>query len=76
MQTRILVVWFSCSTYNTEEFKIVHSIKYPAPVLSIGLSSDDNTLIAGMSNGTCNGSKQGLCQSDLQILQPVSQETV
>jgi U3 small nucleolar RNA-associated protein 15 len=31
------------SVRYTEEFKIVHSIKYPAPVLSIGLSSDDTT---------------------------------
>ncbi|TPX33252.1 hypothetical protein SmJEL517_g03845 [Synchytrium microbalum] len=37
--------------YNLQDYKVVHSIKYPAPILSIGLSPDDTRLVVGMNNG-------------------------
>ncbi|KAI8992653.1 WD40-repeat-containing domain protein [Pilobolus umbonatus] len=37
--------------YDVQDYKVVHSIKYPAPILSVGLSPDDTHLAAGMSNG-------------------------
>ncbi|KAI8366834.1 WD40-repeat-containing domain protein [Radiomyces spectabilis] len=37
--------------YNVEDYKVVHSVKYPAPVLSVALSPDDSHLVVGMANG-------------------------
>ncbi|KZT41148.1 WD40 repeat-like protein [Sistotremastrum suecicum HHB10207 ss-3] len=38
--------------YDTETYKVVHSMRYPAPILCLGLSPDDTHLVAGMSDGT------------------------
>lgn len=37
--------------YDVQDYKVVHSVKYPAPILSVGLSPDDTHLAAGMANG-------------------------
>ncbi|KAI7863330.1 WD40-repeat-containing domain protein [Spinellus fusiger] len=37
--------------YNVEDYKVVYSVKYPAPVLSVALSPNDTHLVAGMANG-------------------------
>ncbi|KAK9712599.1 U3 small nucleolar RNA-associated protein 15 [Basidiobolus ranarum] len=37
--------------YNVQDYKVVHSVKYPAPILSIALSPDDTHLVAGMASG-------------------------
>ncbi|KAI9010407.1 WD40-repeat-containing domain protein [Phycomyces nitens] len=37
--------------YNVQDYKVVHSVKYPAPVLSVALSPNDTHLVAGMANG-------------------------
>ncbi|KAJ3179051.1 snoRNA-binding rRNA-processing protein [Gaertneriomyces sp. JEL0708] len=37
--------------YSTRDFKVVHNIKYPAPVQSIGVSPDDTHLVVGMNSG-------------------------
>ncbi|KAI8823023.1 WD40-repeat-containing domain protein [Fimicolochytrium jonesii] len=37
--------------YSLRDYKVVHSIKYPAPVQSIGVSPDDTHLVVGMNNG-------------------------
>ncbi|KAI9199294.1 WD40-repeat-containing domain protein [Polychytrium aggregatum] len=37
--------------YNVQDYKITHSVKYPAPILSIGLSPDDTHLVVGMTSG-------------------------
>jgi len=37
--------------YNVEDYKVVHSVKYPAPLLCVGISPDDTHLVAGMANG-------------------------
>ncbi|KAI9318662.1 WD40-repeat-containing domain protein [Dichotomocladium elegans] len=37
--------------FNVQDYKVVHSIKYSAPVMSVGLSPDDTHLVAGMANG-------------------------
>ncbi|KAI8970331.1 WD40-repeat-containing domain protein [Mycotypha africana] len=36
--------------FNVQDYKVVHSVKYPAPILSVALSPDDTHLAAGMSN--------------------------
>ncbi|KAI8149626.1 WD40-repeat-containing domain protein [Fennellomyces sp. T-0311] len=37
--------------HNVQDYKVVHSFKYPAPVMSVALSPDDSHLVAGMANG-------------------------
>ncbi|KAF9903291.1 snoRNA-binding rRNA-processing protein [Lobosporangium transversale] len=37
--------------YNVQDYSVVHSVKYPAPVLSVALSPDDTHLVAGMAGG-------------------------
>ncbi|CCG83675.1 protein of unknown function [Taphrina deformans PYCC 5710] len=37
--------------YDTTEWKVLHSVKYPHPILSTGISQDDKHLVVGMSNG-------------------------
>ncbi|CAO3587582.1 unnamed protein product [Absidia cylindrospora] len=37
--------------YNVEDYKVVHSMKYPAPILSVGISPDDTHIAVGMANG-------------------------
>ncbi|KAI9251965.1 WD40-repeat-containing domain protein [Sporodiniella umbellata] len=37
--------------FDVQDYKVVHSVKYPAPILSVGLSPDDTHLAAGMANG-------------------------
>ncbi|KAI9304399.1 WD40-repeat-containing domain protein [Cunninghamella echinulata] len=37
--------------YNVQDYRIVHSVKYPAPILSVGLSPDNTHLAVGMANG-------------------------
>lgn len=38
--------------YDLTDFKVAHSVKYPAPVLSIGMSPNDTHLVVGMANGS------------------------
>jgi U3 small nucleolar RNA-associated protein 15 len=38
--------------YNIEDFKLEHSIKYSAPILSVALSPDETHLVTGMSDGS------------------------
>ncbi|KAJ3416503.1 snoRNA-binding rRNA-processing protein [Chytridiales sp. JEL 0842] len=37
--------------YSLQDYKVVHSIKYPAPILSMDISPDDTHLAVGMSTG-------------------------
>ncbi|KAL7422709.1 U3 small nucleolar RNA-associated protein 15 [Cryptotrichosporon argae] len=38
--------------YDVEEWKVVHTMRYPAPVLSLAVSPDDTHIAAGMTDGT------------------------
>ncbi|KZT62221.1 WD40 repeat-like protein [Calocera cornea HHB12733] len=38
--------------YDVASYRVVHSMRYPAPVLSLALSPDDTHLAAGMSDGS------------------------
>ncbi|EJU06015.1 WD40 repeat-like protein [Dacryopinax primogenitus] len=38
--------------YDVTNYKVVHSMRYPAPVLSLALSPDDTHLAAGMTDGS------------------------
>jgi WD40 repeat protein len=38
--------------FELDTFKVTHASKYPAPVLSLGLSPDCGTLAVGMADGT------------------------
>ncbi|KNC99269.1 snoRNA-binding rRNA-processing protein UTP15 [Spizellomyces punctatus DAOM BR117] len=37
--------------YSARDYKVVHNIKYPAPIQSIGVSPNDTHLVVGMNNG-------------------------
>ena len=37
--------------YNTTSWQVVHGIKYPAPILSLGISPEEKHLVVGMVNG-------------------------
>ncbi|KAI8340753.1 WD40-repeat-containing domain protein [Chlamydoabsidia padenii] len=37
--------------YNVQDYKVVHSMKYPAPILSVGISPNDTHIAVGMANG-------------------------
>ncbi|WVQ95554.1 hypothetical protein IAU59_002651 [Kwoniella sp. CBS 9459] len=38
--------------YDVEEWKVVHTMRYPAPVFSLAVSPDDTHIAAGLSDGT------------------------
>ncbi|KAI9633584.1 57.7 kda trp-asp repeat-containing protein [Dioszegia hungarica] len=38
--------------YDVEEWKVVHTMRYPAPILSLAVSPDDTHIAAGMTDGT------------------------
>ncbi|RSH78670.1 uncharacterized protein EHS24_002399 [Apiotrichum porosum] len=38
--------------YDVEEWKVVHTMRYPAPILSLAISPDDTHIAAGMTDGT------------------------
>ncbi|RPB04113.1 WD40 repeat-like protein [Choiromyces venosus 120613-1] len=37
--------------YDPTTWKVVHGVKYPSPILAIGISPDEKHLVVGMSNG-------------------------
>lgn len=37
--------------YNVQDYHVVHSMKYPAPILSVGISPNDTHIAVGMANG-------------------------
>ncbi|XP_012281749.1 U3 small nucleolar RNA-associated protein 15 homolog [Orussus abietinus] len=37
--------------YDTGTYNVVHTLDYPSGVLSVGISADDETIVAGMVNG-------------------------
>ncbi|XP_062468424.1 U3 small nucleolar RNA-associated protein 15 homolog isoform X1 [Pezoporus occidentalis] len=40
--------------YSTTSYKVVHSFSYAAPILSLALSPEDETIVVGMTNGVLN----------------------
>lgn len=38
--------------YDVEEWKVVHTMRYPAPILSLAISPEDTHIAAGMTDGT------------------------
>ncbi|KJA30233.1 hypothetical protein HYPSUDRAFT_153736 [Hypholoma sublateritium FD-334 SS-4] len=38
--------------YDVSTYKVVHTMRYPAPVLCLSLSPDDTHILGGMSDGT------------------------
>ncbi|KAJ3108698.1 snoRNA-binding rRNA-processing protein [Physocladia obscura] len=37
--------------YNIEDYQVSHSLKYPAPILSMAVSPDDTHIVVGMASG-------------------------
>ncbi|WWC72509.1 uncharacterized protein I206_106471 [Kwoniella pini CBS 10737] len=38
--------------YDIEDWKVVHTMRYPAPILSLAVSPDDTHIAAGLTDGT------------------------
>ncbi|KAF8076447.1 Trp-Asp repeat-containing protein [Lyophyllum atratum] len=38
--------------YDVSSYKVVHTMRYPAPILCLAISPDETHLVAGMSDGT------------------------
>ncbi|CAG7848682.1 U3 small nucleolar RNA-associated protein 15 homolog [Serendipita indica DSM 11827] len=38
--------------YDVSDYKVVHTMRYPAPLLSVAISPDNTHIAAGMSDGT------------------------
>ncbi|WOO82519.1 U3 small nucleolar RNA-associated protein 15 [Vanrija pseudolonga] len=38
--------------YDVESWKVVHTMRYPAPILALAVSPDDTHIAAGMTDGT------------------------
>ncbi|WRT70599.1 uncharacterized protein IL334_007597 [Kwoniella shivajii] len=38
--------------YDVEEWKVVHTMRYPAPIMSLAVSPDDTHIAAGLTDGT------------------------
>ncbi|KAG5649020.1 hypothetical protein DXG03_000369 [Asterophora parasitica] len=38
--------------YDVSTYKVVHTMRYPAPILCLAISPDETHLVAGMSDGT------------------------
>src|SRR5690606_23842489 len=37
--------------FDTQEWKVVHGIKYPSPIISLGVSPEEKHLAVGMAGG-------------------------
>lgn len=61
--------------YNVDDFKVTHSIKYPAPILSLGLSPDDTHLCVGMANGLLSV-RQRAVKTDEVAKREIERETL
>lgn len=49
--------------YDLETFRVVHSIKYAAPILDLGISKNNSHLAVGMSDGTFSVRKRAIQES-------------
>ncbi|EIW76144.1 WD40 repeat-like protein [Coniophora puteana RWD-64-598 SS2] len=61
--------------YDVSSYKVVHTMRYPAPLLCLAVSPDDTLIAAGMSDGTlsvrrrhtkANGTEDGTLASALK----------
>lgn len=49
--------------YNTASYKVVHNFDYPASILSLALTPNDESIVVGMTNGILN-IKHRKCSDD------------
>lgn len=55
----------SIKFYDVTNYECVHSINYPNSVLSLGISADDETLVAGMVDGLVSIRRMGSEKEDV-----------
>ncbi|KAF8897576.1 WD40-repeat-containing domain protein [Infundibulicybe gibba] len=58
--------------YDVSNYKVVHTMRYPAPVLCIALSPDETHLAAGMSDGTLSVRRRQSKVEDMGVHSPDS----
>ena len=61
--------------YDLMDYKVVHSISYTAPVLSVAVSPDDSHLVAGMTNGLLSIKKR-VCGAKEQLDKAKESESI
>ncbi|GBE79477.1 WD40 repeat-like protein [Sparassis latifolia] len=51
--------------YDVSTYKVVHTMRYPAPILCLAISPDETHIAAGMSDGTLSVRRSQLKASDV-----------
>jgi U3 small nucleolar RNA-associated protein 15 len=55
--------------YDVEDWKVVHTMRYPAPLLSLAVSPDDTHIAAGMTDGTLAVRRRDPKQSETSAIE-------
>ncbi|KAI5124830.1 hypothetical protein M0805_005460 [Coniferiporia weirii] len=58
--------------YDVSTYKVVHTMRYPAPVLCLAVSPDDTHIAAGMSDGTLSVRRRQAKASESSSSEPFS----
>ncbi|KAF9358285.1 snoRNA-binding rRNA-processing protein [Mortierella sp. AD094] len=61
--------------YNVQDYSVVHSVKYPAPVMSVALSPDDTHLVAGMAGGLLSIRQRVVKTAEVQTRRAQEEQT-
>ncbi|KAJ2143773.1 U3 small nucleolar RNA-associated protein [Coemansia sp. RSA 678] len=56
--------------YNVQSFKMMYSMAYPAPVLSVALSADDTRLAVGMASGVFSLRRRAVSAKEQALAAP------
>ncbi|KAF9453074.1 Trp-Asp repeat-containing protein [Macrolepiota fuliginosa MF-IS2] len=52
--------------YDVSTYKVVHTMRYPAPILCLAVSPDETHIVGGMSDGTLSVRRRQTRSSELQ----------
>ncbi|KIK68106.1 hypothetical protein GYMLUDRAFT_92761 [Collybiopsis luxurians FD-317 M1] len=58
--------------YDINTYKVVHTMRYPAPVLCLAISPDETHIAAGMTDGTLSVRRRNSKISEVQANAPLS----
>ncbi|GLB33858.1 putative WD40 repeat-like protein [Lyophyllum shimeji] len=57
--------------YDVSTYKVVHTMRYPAPILCLAISPDETHLVAGMSDGTLSVRRRQTKATDATLADPL-----
>ncbi|KAG6868516.1 hypothetical protein C0993_001617 [Termitomyces sp. T159_Od127] len=61
--------------YDVSTYKVVHTMRYPAPILCLAISPDETHIAAGMSDGTLSVRRRQLKTSETKVIDPLRSST-